>query len=399
MSIQSTSSIVTNGLIFSYDMNNRQSYKGPPLQNKLAALSATTASGSGYLLTSNTEVVKIPTLGETQVVNCFLQNNGSNWCCVNVMNFGNTGSIISGGTTHTYLLLYRVDSGYTHPNFMYRYEYGPSGYLGETGVFDTSKRVHLGGGWYYAWNTFTPNASTTNMTCYSFTYNYSNYSDKYSWAKVAIVQGDYSGMHPKYWPDLGTTRSNTQALVDLTNNNTITVNNLTYNSDGTFSFNGSNSDVRTPLFTNSRINVTMSGWFYVNLGTVGTFLNNGDDPGGYCIGIGQYLSNADNQVCALFGYVRWILTGVYYQYTGWHMVTMTLDGSGVPSIYINGNLIGTYSGSMANVPSAGTGFSVGSQWGIRYANTKSGNVSFYNRQLTDYQIKQNFDAQRRRYGL
>ena len=138
---------------------------------------------------------------------------------------------------------------------------------------------------------------------------------------------------------------------------------------------------------------------FVNLGTVGTFLSNGDDPGGYCIGIGQYFSTTDNQVVALFGYIRWVLTGVYYQYTGWHMVTMTLDSSGTPSIYINGISIGTYAGTIANVPSAGTGFAVGSQWGIRYANTRSGNVTFYNRALTASEILQNFNALRIKYGI
>jgi len=37
------------------------------------------------------------------------------------------------------------------------------------------------------------------------------------------------------------TRSNTDALIDLVGRNTITTNSLTYNSDGTFSFNGSNT--------------------------------------------------------------------------------------------------------------------------------------------------------------
>ena len=200
-------------------------------------------------------------------------------------------------------------------------------------------------------------------------------------------------------PYTDSSRSNTQALLDITNRNTITVNNLAYASNNTFSFNGTSSDIRTPLFTNDRTNVTMSGWFFVNLGTVGTFLSNGDDPGGYCIGIGQYFSTADNQIVALFGYIRWILTGVNYQYTGWHMVTMTLDGSGTPSIYINGVLVGTYAGTIANTPSAGTGFAVGSQWGVRYANTQSGNVSFYNRALSATEVQQNFQALRGRYGI
>jgi hypothetical protein len=162
------------------------------------------------------------------------------------------------------------------------------------------------------------------------------------------------------------------------------------NNGGNWTFDGVDDDIRITLFTNARTNITMAGWVYVNLGTVGTFLNNGDDPGGYCIGIGQYFSTADNQIVGLFGAIRWILTGAYYQYTGWHHVVMTLDGSGTPSIYVNGVLIGTYPGSISNIPSPGTGFSIGSQWGIRYANMKCGNSNFYNRELTAAEIQQNY---------
>lgn len=203
--------------------------------------------------------------------------------------------------------------------------------------------------------------------------------------------------NPRSYPGTGTNWFD----VSGNNNTGALINGPTYTSgvNGYFTFDGVNDEVRTSLFSNARTNVTMSGWFYVNLGTVGTFLSNGDDPAGYCIGIGEYFSTADNQVTALFGYIRWILTGVYYQYTGWHMVTMTLNNDGTPSIYINGNLVGTYPGTISNIPTVGTGFSVGSQWGIRYANTRSGNVNFYNRALTAAEITQNFNALRGRYGI
>jgi hypothetical protein len=175
---------------------------------------------------------------------------------------------------------------------------------------------------------------------------------------------------------------------------------ISYNTNGgVMVFDGSNDDIRTTLFTNARTNVTMSGWFFVNLGTIGTFLSNGDDPGGYCIGIGQYFGTADNQIVGLFGYVRWILTGAYYQYTGWHHIVMILDGSGTPSIYVNAVLIGSYPGTIANVPSSGTGFSIGSQWGIRYANTSCAISNFYNRALTATEVLQNFNNGRQRFGV
>jgi hypothetical protein len=104
-------------------MNNIRSYKGPPLTNKLPNLTASSASGGTYVLAASSEIVDIPTVGSTNVTVCNLQNTGASWCCVNFMSFGNGGNIFTGSTLYTYLLLYRVDSGYTHPNFMYRYEY------------------------------------------------------------------------------------------------------------------------------------------------------------------------------------------------------------------------------------------------------------------------------------
>lgn len=242
MALFPSNNIVTNGLVFSYDLNSKLSYKGPPLQNKLSALSANTGSGTGYVLTASSETVKIPSVGELQVTTCNLQNTGASWCCVNFMNFGNTGNIISGSTLYTYMILYRIDSGYTHPNFMYRYEYNSSGtYLTESGIHDTNKRTYLGNGWYYAWNTFTTQPTTANMTCYGFSYNYSNFTDRYSYAKVAIVQGDYSGMHPTLWPNLGVSVLNTQILNNVAGSSVLTANNLNYTSDGLFTFNGTSS--------------------------------------------------------------------------------------------------------------------------------------------------------------
>jgi hypothetical protein len=187
-------------------------------------------------------------------------------------------------------------------------------------------------------------------------------------------------------------------LLPLIGNSTLDLSNVSFDSNAQMTFDGTNDDIRATI-SNSKTNVTMEGVFYVNLGTVGTFLNNGDDPGGYCIGIGQYFSTTDNQIVGLFGYIRWILTGAYYEYTGYHHIVMTLDASSTPSIYVNGKLIGTYPGTAPNTPSPGTGFSVGSQWGIRYANTKCPVSRFYNRALSSAEVKQNYNKYKSRFNL
>jgi hypothetical protein len=252
MSINQSSSTVTSGLVFSMDANNRKSYVGPPIKNNPTGISfAGVGTGTGYVCTSLVELIDKPQLGITTVYTSNIQNNYSTSgnCCPTLFQYG--GYAVTGSTLYTYGIVYRCQSGYTHPNFMYRYEYNGGSYVTESGVFDNSKRIHLGNGWYWAWNTFTTQPSTTSINSSGlWYYNYSTFSDKISVAKIFVTQGDYTGLHPKYWPENNVTRSNTQALVDLTGQNTITASSLTYASNGTFSFTYSNpSYISIPLAT------------------------------------------------------------------------------------------------------------------------------------------------------
>lgn len=423
MSNISYSNIVSDGLSFAFDTYSRRSYKGPPFQNKLSSLGATTGSGTGYVLTSSSETVNIPGVGDTLVTNCFLQNTGASWCCVNFMNFGNTGQTLSGSTVYTYLLLYRVDSGYTGANFMYRYEYNSSGtYQTESGVFDNSRRVHLGGGWYYAWGTFTTQPNTTNATCYSFAYNYSSYTDKYSWAKVAIVQGDYSGLHPKYWPNLGETRSNSQIFTDLVTNGTNTIepfnlNATSYSSDKTcITLDGINQY----LYTNGSTywNAWSPDGTYGNSALTIELIFNSSDTGGFIIsrpwnGSGQYnyymtdggFALHSNASGASLGYSS-ICTGSPVHMVWWMNSTQF-------GVYKNGEVYvaGTNHGLSGHGGSAGTnGFGTlfgslypyGEGWGGNTGFSVAGKYyvgRIYNRVLTAAEVKQNFNATRGRYGL
>ena len=242
MALNNNPQIVTNGLAFYYDLSNKKSYLGPTIQNLTNSITVVTGSSSGFQITSASELVDIPTVGPTNVQIANIRNNYpsvSNNCCPGPFAYFNAGRIaISSSTLYTYAILYRVESNYTHPNFMYRYEYNSSdGYLTESGVHNDSNRVNLGHGWYWAWGTFTSQSTATKLDLYSFYYRYSDSFDKMSVAKILLVQGNYTGLHPRFWPNFGTTRSNTQNMLDLTGNNTITASSLTYASDGTFSFN------------------------------------------------------------------------------------------------------------------------------------------------------------------
>ena len=190
---------------------------------------------------------------------------------------------------------------------------------------------------------------------------------------------------------------------DLSGNgyNATLYNSPTYSASngGYLTFNGVNQDARTTLFNNSITNVTMQVWINVTLNTVGCYFGNGSDPGGYHLGISQYFASPiTNAREMLYGYIRWIPTGTTYT-SGWQLVTMALNGSSTPFMYINGTLIGSYPGTAPIVPTAGTGFCIGSQWGFRYSQMSVSAAYFYNRFLNSNEVDQNFQALRGRYTV
>lgn len=413
MSLGQSTNIVTNGLIFYYDMNNRKSFTGPTITNLAQTINtAGIGTGTGYVATEGTEVVNIPQIGPMTVKYVNIQNNysTSNNCCPSLFQYG--GWNVSPSTLYTYGIVYKCDSGYTGPNFMYRYEYNSGSYVTELGVHDTNKRIYLGDGWWWAWNTTTTASSTNRINSSGlWYYQYSSFSDKISVAKILFAQGDWSGLHPKYWPSVNTTRSTTQALVDLTGNNTITANSLTYNSDGTFDFNYANQSTLTiPLSTAFNKTVgTMNFWVYPTRynGGNGYFVNYTDSTPNFTdwFWIGPYsntfyfrLGNGSD-CCSndlSFGNVSSVIP-----LNTWTNMCFTWSINGTSSIYKNGELY--TSRSIGNVPStnpASTGrIGLGHSNADSYFNGKMGNVSIYNRVLSADEVKQNFNALRGRYGI
>jgi hypothetical protein len=292
---------------------------------------------------------------------------------------------------------------------MYRYEYtSGNAYVTEAGVHSTTNRTHLGNGWYWAWGTFTTQATTAKITAFSFYYQYrtSANPDKMSVAKVLLVQGNYTALHPKYWVDVNTTRVNTQVLLDLTNKNTITTNSLTYNSNGSYEFSGTGQYISynaAELASN-----TIEFVIY----------NPGEQTDVYPSIHQQYGQQTT------FGYTWIFLNGnsttIRYQYTGstvanevsWanaatvgtytHLAFVADHSAQTVTMYKNGVLVSTQSTPGIKTIPAATAY-IGNYGGS--ANTsydlKATLTSYkvYNKALTAAEVKQNFNAIRGRYGV
>jgi hypothetical protein len=412
MSLGNNPSIVTNGLIFYYDMNNPSSYRSPALKNILTEITPRgQGSSSTYQFSNGTENVYIPNLGF--IPNCAYMdmyndyNGGSNNCCPSPYGYGNS-LVVSPSTFYTYAIVYKSVNGYTNANYMYHYEFTSGGsYLTEYGVFgnngSTAKLRLLGDDWYWASSTFTSNASAGLMNTGSWMYEYARYNRFYV-AKAMIVAGNYIDMHPKFWPALNTTVSNTQALVDLTVQNTITASSLTYNSDGTFSFNGSSNYLSwgSTSMSNFTSGVTLEAWVNMNAsGTQWTRI--------YDFGAGQNIDNLllcqysttnDLAFYIIVGSTQYYLlasSAITNNQTA-HFVATANGGNWF--IYKNGIQVATQASSVlpANV-TRNSNYIGKSNWADPYLNGSVYNAKIYNRALSPSEVAQNFAAQRGLYGI
>jgi hypothetical protein len=213
----------------------------------------------------------------------------------------------------------------------------------------------------------------------------------------------YQGSGPSEYVTSGSTRSATQAVFDLTGRNTITASSLTYNSDGTFSFNGSsntldcgNASAISSLTGTS--NVTVESW--VNLSGYGSTSGYGvithkgypwaflmENPGN-TMRIRFYLSNSGDVSCS---------DSATHALNTWYHFVGTYDGSNM-RFYRNGVLTNTVAGS-GTIGGGGANMIVGSYSGAYFSQGQIPIVRVYNRTLTASEVQQNFNAQRGRYGL
>lgn len=405
MGLAHSPKIATDGLVFAVDTVNTKSYKGPAIRNFLSQIFNNNSSGAGKSITSGTQEALIPQLGISTVKFSSVQNDYpavSTDCCPSPFGFGG-GFTVTPSTLYTYGIVYKTESGYTHPNYMYRYEYTSNGgtYVTEGGVHNSSNRIHLGDGWYWAWGTFTTQATTNWLGyCGAYYYRYSTSTDRLYVAKVFIAQGDYTQLHPRYWPDVNTSRSNTQSVLDMTSRNTLTSGNIAYSNNGTIVFNGANSRIDTGSSVPYGSNTSWEAWINRNtsINTYNMFM------GKYLPYFGAMSSGAVIFSNYLTANQRSVLTstGIIQNNTWYHLAfTTSYNGANTEmKIYVNGNqsAVDSFVGIQVDI---GGNFAIGDGYNA-YWYPYSGqvsNVKVYNRTLSGTEILQNFNALRGRYGL
>ena len=389
-----------SNLLLAVDMADaRNSYRGIPKTNILTGLSYVYGNTNTptFKVNNYTNTQFVPQLGNVTVYNTEIYNDyngGSGVCCVQMLSYG-TGLAVSGNTLYTYSIIYRSLTGYTSANFMYRYEYGASGYVTEGGVFNASNQTALGNGWYHAWGTFTTNASTTSIGTYFFEYEYATYNT-FSIAGAMLIPGNYI-VPPSQFLAFGGARTNTTGLLDLTTKNTgVTLANAVYDSNGQITFDGISSYVNLGINSYNlgiRRAATFSGWLMQTAGGSAYLISDYDADKGMTLRFNNP-SSADFYV-----YPNNHRVTVAYTFTQnvWYNIVGVMS-YGIMYMYINGVLAGSNtlgedignSASTLKIGCRGDATSISAQ--------KTANVQVYNYALSSDQILQNFNTQKSRFG-
>lgn len=413
---QGFSKAVTSGSVFWYDAGDMiNSFKGKPGTNSLNGVTrnydgySLTTYSNGKLFETNgyTEVTNIPALGNRTVESIEIYNvysgygdDGNFNCCPNLFRYSLTGwngTQLSGSTLYMYEIVYKCASGYTHPNFMYHYETRADGtYNTEYGVFDTSRQISLGDGWYYGWGEFTTQATTAQGYFGLWYYNY-NVRDKVSIASISLQQGN-SVLPPRQLIPGSTTRTATQSLIDIVGNTTVDVSNVTFGSTGELVFDATND--------------------YISLGSIASSGNNArsifamiksTSLGGYCILSTGTPSNGNAFNIVTYGSGKIGVMGYnndFYPSSGanvfdgrWHYIGAVYDGSGTITTYVDGQVDNV--GSMTYNTTGQSNF-VGKSNHDAYPAYWNGSIDVvqtYNRALTAGEIRQNYNHYKTRFNL
>lgn len=197
------------------------------------------------------------------------------------------------------------------------------------------------------------------------------------------------------------TRSNTQALLDLTGGRVITAASLTYAANNTFSFNGSTDNLTIPTISlgNGNLPWTASAWVRTTtnataLGAGSVMSNQSGGPVYSMMGV-----NSGKIVYWTYQNSAWsqkLGVGPNVNDNVWHMLTWVNNSNNTMAMYVDGvldsNVADSTSGNNNPIDM------IGSSWSARFAGS-IGSIQVYNVALTADQVAQNFAAYRGKYGV
>lgn len=402
MALTHSPKVVTSGLVFYVDQGNTyKSWKGAPATNLFTetnlnnwSKSATTATSS--LATPHGD----PAYDITD-------NNTSNYLAIS-----RSLTVANDSSSYTFSLFVKKTYGATSARLGFNISFTGGTTVNYTIRFNSDTGVATGGtvidyGEWWFWYFTIVNNSTGNtvLTCnfYPATGPY-NSNDNISGVGTATIGGLMLVLGTTAARFVNGTRSSAQVLLDLTGQNTITINDLTYASNGSFSFDGSNDGIQ------GSANAASMG--IVTDFTISIFTKRASSPtntlqgqAGFGSGGSVSIKNSSNYFADIISATptRYIVNitslGSMTPYENtWVNLCVTVSGTSIKT-YLNGAL--TSSATMDTTIKSFNSevFGVGNGYGYFRMQGDIGVAGVYNRALTQEEIQQNFNALRGRYGI
>jgi hypothetical protein len=386
MAVYSGPEIANSGLVFHYDMGNTiKSWKGAPVTNLLT--NSNFASGVApwnYQTVENSAGTLDTTVtrdgfNTVKIVRTTLGGEANFWL---------NASGLAPNTTYTF----SADCLSNKANQAALFSY--------FGTTSNGFQYHSGSGkWERLSHTFTTRSTEPYIQIRMWSDNTTINSPVW-FTKVQLEPGSFST------PYTVSSRSNTQAVLDLTKTTTITANSLTYQSDGTFKLNGTSDVFSTSPSITLTSSYAIEAWikrdvinaqhgimsdlqyswwlFYVNSGNKLVLQHARSAP--------SYVINSTVSTANIG--------------TGWTHVAGVFDTTTGMKLYINGALDTSNTNTAVFDLGAGRGpqFIGVMREGAAGVNSSYfggtiGAIKIYNRALTATEVQQNFEASRGRFGI
>ena len=380
MSTHYSPQIITDGLVFYYDMGNTQkSWKGAPTTNLLTyskdfSNAVWTTSLPPSTITPNYATAPDGTNTATRLV----YQTGTN-----PRVFQNISSTV--GLAYTFSVWLKSADGSTQTIYLYLRETGFGTTYATTACTVTSE-----------WQRFSVSVviPAGSVSIYTLIYRGATTPlwDILAWG-AQYEQGSFATELVNTTTSTAS-RTNTQAIVDLTGNNTVTASSLTYAADGAFSFNGSSNYISATGsgLTGSTTAYTIMFWarrdvenrMPVSSLTGTSFYWYGDNSWRYVhggVGGEHYYSKPTSIPLGTWGHYCVTYNGATVTIYRQGVFQSSVASTGTAD-WSMGMQIGNWQG--------GSGY----QWSGAISS-----VSMYNRALSATEVKQNFNALRGRYGI
>jgi hypothetical protein len=252
--------------------------------------------------------------------------------------------------------------------------------------------------WQYITHTWTANNPPASNPYSFISYWFPPDSTGPYWVDMADLQVELNTQSGST-PFTLSSRSSTQALLDWTGNRTTTVNDLTYASDGTFSFDGSNDGITIPSIdfpTEQTIEIWLKPTendavrrnpYNQAYGGYGTWTH---EPSG---SINYYYGDGGGNTSPYIGH-----TSSFTVAQNELACVCTTRNTSQSIWYKNGVAYNSYNHDFGELTTHTSSITIGSGYAGRYLGDIYA-VKLYTRALTAAEVAQNFAALRGRYGI